>query len=65
MLSDDEGFESASESSESDDEHYFSAEEDTADGQDPRARVLSVLELEDLFMKCAPPLSGTHTTPIP
>ncbi|KAI5836458.1 P-loop containing nucleoside triphosphate hydrolase protein [Schizophyllum commune Tattone D] len=57
MLSDDEGFESASESSESDDEHYFSAEEDTADGQDPRARVLSVLELEDLFMKCAPPLS--------
>ena len=65
MLSDEEGFESASESPESDDEHYFSAEEDTADGQDPRARVLSVLELEDLFMKCAPPLSGTHTTLIP
>lgn len=44
----------------SDFSHYFSAEEDTADGQDPRARVLSVLELEDLFLKTAPNLSGMH-----
>ncbi|KAL1739759.1 P-loop containing nucleoside triphosphate hydrolase protein [Schizophyllum fasciatum] len=56
MLSEGDGLEFESES-ESDEEHYFSAEEDTADGQDPRARVLSVLELEDLFMKCAPDLS--------
>ncbi|KAI0785077.1 P-loop containing nucleoside triphosphate hydrolase protein [Abortiporus biennis] len=35
----------------------FSAEEDTADGRDPRARVLSVLELEELFVKAAPDLS--------
>ncbi|CAL1695115.1 unnamed protein product [Somion occarium] len=47
---------------------YFSAEEDTLDGQDPRARVLSVLELEDLFTKAAPALSeftdssGDHPT---
>lgn len=31
-------------------------EDDTEDGQDPRARVLSVLELEDLFMRTAPDL---------
>ncbi|GJE87571.1 P-loop containing nucleoside triphosphate hydrolase protein [Phanerochaete sordida] len=32
-------------------------EDDTEDGQDPRARVLSVLELEDLFMRTAPDLN--------
>jgi len=40
-----------------DDDMYFSAKEDTSDNQDPRARVLSVLELEDLFVKVAPELS--------
>ena len=44
--------------------HYFSAEEDTPDGQDPRARVLSVLELEDLFLRTAPDLSGEMNTPL-
>jgi large subunit GTPase 1 len=38
-------------------EDYFSAEEDEFN-QDPRAQILSVLELEDLFLKEAPPLSG-------
>lgn len=52
----DSGSEEYESESDSDDEHYFSDEEDTADGKDPRARVLSVLELEDLFMKCAPDL---------
>lgn len=33
-------------------------EEDTEDGRDPRARVLSVLELEDLFIRVAPNLNG-------
>lgn len=43
----------------SDDENgYFSAEEETVEGQDPRAKVLSVLELEELFVKMAPDLSG-------
>ncbi|KZT30765.1 P-loop containing nucleoside triphosphate hydrolase protein [Neolentinus lepideus HHB14362 ss-1] len=52
----------------SDHELYFSAEEDTADGQDPRAKVLSVLELEALFTVAAPDLttfqdsSGNHPT---
>ncbi|KAF8913034.1 P-loop containing nucleoside triphosphate hydrolase protein, partial [Gymnopilus junonius] len=41
----------------SEDELYFSAEEDTEDGQDPRARVLSVQDLEDMFIKMAPDLS--------
>ncbi|KAJ6627105.1 P-loop containing nucleoside triphosphate hydrolase protein [Mycena sp. CBHHK59/15] len=39
-------------------EFYFSAEEDSPEGQDPRARVLSVLELENLFERMAPDLSG-------
>lgn len=43
------------------DEDYFSAEEDEEANQDPRARVLSVLELEDLLLKEAPPLSGLFT----
>jgi len=46
----------------------FSLDGDSPDGQDPRARVLSVLELEELFMKTAPDLkaftdsSGEHPT---
>ncbi|KAL0951443.1 hypothetical protein HGRIS_008132 [Hohenbuehelia grisea] len=46
-----------SEDSDDDDAAYFSAEEDTEEGQDPRAKVLSVLELEDLFLRSAPDLS--------
>lgn len=47
----------------SDDEYLFSVnDEDTEDGRDPRARVLSVLELEDLFMRAAPNLSGERLT---
>ena len=43
------------------DGHVFSLnDEDTEDGRDPRARVLSVLELEDLFMRAAPDLSGKN-----
>lgn len=49
---------SGSDSEESETDLYFSSEEDTPDGQDPRARVLSVLELEDLFIKTAPELSS-------
>jgi len=45
--------------SESDDEGlYLSEEEDSPDSQDPRARVLSVLELEALFVEVAPDLSS-------
>jgi large subunit GTPase 1 len=33
-------------------------DETTEDGRDPRAHVLSVLELEDLFTKAAPKLEG-------
>lgn len=36
-------------------------EEDSEDARDPRARVLSVLELEDLFTQAAPDLSGMFT----
>ncbi|KDR85376.1 hypothetical protein GALMADRAFT_354874 [Galerina marginata CBS 339.88] len=43
--------------SEHEDDMYFSAEEDTEAGQDTRARVLSVQELEDMFLKTAPDLS--------
>lgn len=45
-------------STESHDFHLMD-EDDTEDGQDPRARVLSVLELEDLFIRAAPDLNGT------
>lgn len=38
---------------------YQVTEEDNPDGRDPRAKVLSVLELEDLFLKTAPDLSST------
>ncbi|KAF8137485.1 hypothetical protein EV363DRAFT_1318116 [Boletus edulis] len=46
--------------SESDDEkfRYVHTEEDTPDGRDPRTKVLSVLELEDLFVSAAPDLSN-------
>ncbi|KAG8216858.1 hypothetical protein J3R82DRAFT_7121 [Butyriboletus roseoflavus] len=46
--------------SESDDERfrYVPTEEDTPDGRDSRTKVLSVLELEDLFVSAAPDLSG-------
>lgn len=37
---------------------YFTTEEDSPDGRDPRTKVLSVLELEDLFFRVAPDLSG-------
>jgi hypothetical protein len=33
-------------------------EEDSEDARDPRTRVLSVLELEDLFFRVAPDLTG-------
>ncbi|KAF8807756.1 P-loop containing nucleoside triphosphate hydrolase protein [Phlegmacium glaucopus] len=36
---------------------YFSAEEDE-DDQDPRAKILSVVELEEMFLKVAPNLSN-------
>ncbi|KAF9229092.1 P-loop containing nucleoside triphosphate hydrolase protein [Gyrodon lividus] len=36
---------------------YVPTEEDTPDGRDPRTKVLSVLELEDLFVTAAPDLS--------
>lgn len=42
----------------SSDDDYFSVEEDDEFSMDPRARVLSVSELEDLLLKMAPPLSG-------
>ncbi|KAF9447793.1 P-loop containing nucleoside triphosphate hydrolase protein [Macrolepiota fuliginosa MF-IS2] len=53
--------ESAGEAEDSDEssseEDYFSVEEDDGFSQDSRARVLSVLELEDLLLKEAPLLS--------
>lgn len=40
-------------------EFYSSAEEDAESEQDPRIKVLSVLELEALFLHSAPDLSST------
>jgi hypothetical protein len=40
----------------------FSDDEDPSDRGDPRANVLSVLELEELFMKVAPDLSSMFFT---
>lgn len=37
---------------------YLSGEEDSPEAQDPRAKVLTVLELEDLFNRAAPDLSS-------
>lgn len=42
-----------------DDDLYFSAEED-GDAQDPRAKILSVGELEDMLLKIAPDLSSKY-----
>ena len=39
---------------------YFSAEEDR-DDRDLRAKILSVVELEEMFLKMAPNLSGKYT----
>ncbi|KAJ4484903.1 P-loop containing nucleoside triphosphate hydrolase protein [Lentinula edodes] len=39
-------------------ESYFSVEEENVEGADPRARVLSVLQLEDLFVQKAPDLTA-------
>ncbi len=47
--------------SDDDDDAYYSADEQEEElyaTDDPRAKVLSVLELEDLFIKMAPDLSG-------
>lgn len=41
---------------------YFSADEDTLEDNDPRAAMLSVLELEDLFLRLAPDLSSEATS---
>lgn len=49
------------EENESDDEDFYSADEDEEDfnhTDDPRAKVLSVLELEDLFLQKAPDMAG-------
>ncbi|KAI0749172.1 P-loop containing nucleoside triphosphate hydrolase protein [Irpex lacteus] len=50
---------SADESDETDNEAHFTyaAEDESEEDKDPRTRVLSVLELEDLFLRAAPPLS--------
>jgi len=48
----------------SSDEDYFSVEDDEF-SMDPRARVLSVSELEDLLLKMAPPLSGRFSVSSP
>ena len=46
-------------SSTSHDDLYFSAEEDRED-RDPRAKILSVVELEEMFLKMAPDLSSKY-----
>jgi large subunit GTPase 1 len=50
-------------SEESDDEHFLSFDDDhdSEDAKDPRTKVLSVLELEDLFKKAGPELACTPT----
>lgn len=54
------GDDSNSESVSTDEDYYFSADEEDVEDIDPRARVLSVLELEDLFVKKSPDLSGMY-----
>ena len=44
----------------SDEDVYVSAEEDTTEGSDSRGRILSVLELESLFVTMAPDLASEH-----
>ncbi|THH02560.1 hypothetical protein EW026_g278 [Hermanssonia centrifuga] len=59
--SDDEGSTSEEEDSSDESEHFMlplSSEDDSEDARDPRAKVLSVLELEDLFVRVAPDLSN-------
>lgn len=59
--------ESSDEEDSSDEESYdsdsrrgtFHPLEERSETEDPRTRVLSVLELEELFVSCAPDLSGT------
>lgn len=46
-------------SSISHDDLYFSAEED-GDDRDLRAKILTVVELEEMFLKIAPDLSGKY-----
>ncbi|KAJ7786125.1 hypothetical protein B0H16DRAFT_1401155 [Mycena metata] len=58
---DDSGDEDTEESEYGSEDFYFSAEEESPEGQDPRARVLSVLELENLFERMAPDLSVFST----
>ncbi|KAE9408282.1 P-loop containing nucleoside triphosphate hydrolase protein [Gymnopus androsaceus JB14] len=52
------GDDSNSESVSTDEDYYLSADEEDVEDIDPRARVLSVLELEDLFVKKSPDLSA-------
>jgi large subunit GTPase 1 len=47
-----------SSNSDSDDVAYVSAEDDSSDAQDPKTKVLSVIELEALFEKIAPDRFG-------
>ena len=49
-----------SEGESSDEDLFFDAEESTEEGQDPRTRVLNVLELEALFQHHAPDLNRTY-----
>lgn len=57
------GSESDEDSQHSDHEDaYFSADEDTLEDNDPRTAMLSVLELEDLFLRLAPDLSSEATS---
>lgn len=37
---------------------FLTGEPDTPEAQDPRAKVLTVLELEDLFTRASPDLSS-------
>lgn len=62
-----EGLAESTSDEETDDEDFYQViEEDSPDAQDPRVKVLSVLELEDLFVQSAPDLtvftdsSGNH-----
>lgn len=48
-----------------DDAMYLSGEEDSLEAKDPRVKVLSVLELEDLFMTAAPDLSSEQFSLLP
>ncbi|KIK70791.1 hypothetical protein GYMLUDRAFT_32851 [Collybiopsis luxurians FD-317 M1] len=49
---------SSSDDDDDDDASYFSAAEENIENSDPRVRVLSVLQLEELFVQKAPDLSA-------